>query len=167
LKCPNLNLFREYLYYLNHKNCNEGISIFCFFAISHISHAQDYSGIWRGSFTYYPSSFETAIVLEIALNADSSLKIKSYTLVKDVYEKDSIMICKVNVVRKKGRKLVIEEIGASVADTLGLQTMILTYQEKGGYEYLEGRWYSKLNRNLRSSGRISFVKIKKYKEGDN
>jgi len=141
-----------------------GFLFFVFFVISHISHAQDYSGIWSGNFTYDASSYETAIVLEIGLNADSSLKIKSYTLNKDDYEKDSIMVCKVKVLRKKGRRLEIEEIGASVSDTLGLQRMILTYQEKGGNEYLEGRWYSKLVRNIRSSGRISFMKIKKYKE---
>lgn len=141
-----------------------GFLFFVFFVISHISHAQDYSWIWSGNFTYDASSYETAIVLEIELNADSSLKIKSYTLNKDDYEKDSIMVCKVKVLRKKGRRLEIEEIGASVSDTLGLQRMILTYQEKGGNEYLEGRWYSKLVRNIRSSGRISFMKIKKYKE---
>lgn len=106
--------------------------------------------------------------MEIVLNANSTLKIKSYTLFKNVFEKDSIVSCEVKVLRKKGRKLKIEEIGASSSDTLGLQIMSLTYKEKEGYEYLEGRWYSKENRHfLMRTGSISLVKIKNNKDNSN
>jgi hypothetical protein len=124
-----------------------------------ISFSQNLVGTWRGYYAYNYANSDVAIALQIGLNTDSSLNIHSYTLFKEYYEKDSIMLCKVKVLKHKENILELEEIDSLSPNRAGLQIMYLAYKKKGDFEYLQGTWKSGTG-GPDGKGRIRFVKLK-------
>jgi hypothetical protein len=121
--------------------------------------SQNLVGNWRGYYAYNYANSDVAIALQIELNTDSSLNIHSYTLLKEYFEKDSIWVCKVIVLKNKDNILDLEEIDPVTPNRAGLQIMHLAYKKKGDFEYLQGTWKSG-TWGPDGKGRIRFVKLK-------
>ena len=132
------------------------ILIFISFLFCNYSNSQDLVGAWKGSFTDY--SGNVTIGLRIELNSDSTLNIHSYTLANNLYGYDSIIICKVNVLKNKKGVLNLEEIDTTHSSPIGLQKMYLKYKLKDGKQMLEGIWKPAESKSM-GHGYISFAKL--------
>ncbi len=116
------------------------ILLFCFLQ----SYSQILTGIWHGSYQYGFRKAHNSYTIALSINLDNKgfLDIHSYKLIKKANFKDSVVLNKVEVLKRKKNKITLLVVDTTTGVNSGLQKINLKYKVKENAEYLEGSWSS-------------------------
>ena len=132
------------------------------------SFSQNLTGIWHGSYQYgfRKAHYSYTITLFINLDNKGFLNIHSHKLVKKYNNMDSIVVNKVEILKRKKNKITLMVVDTTTQVISSLQKFNLKYKVKANAEYLDGSWSSQNYEwstfhfsNYNNSGKI---KLKKY-----
>lgn len=134
--------------------------------ISSFSQAQQFAGLWEGTYITADTSYWNTIKLDIKYKGAGNYEIKSFTKDKTMNGADSFMVCKMDYKILPGNSIVLYERAvfdsAGINDDACLQTMKLQLFMKHRICELAGDWYcsdenDKRRGYIRLTGKVCVV----------
>ncbi len=120
------------------------LSLFLFGCLA--AEAQQFAGLWKGSFSTRWENMKNVFAIEIKLKADGSYDIYSYSGFPENcgFVSDTAFVCKMHYKLRGNHKIDLEEYERVLPKTLSANTfqrMVLKYSKTGEQEKLYGPWY--------------------------